>query len=240
MEVILLERIERLGTMGQTVKVRPGFARNYLLPNKKALRATKANLELFEKQRAELEAQNAAERAKAEALATKMEGLTLVVIRQASEMGQLFGSVTARDVVEVAIEAGHQMVRNQVQIDNPIKTLGLFTIKIKLHPEVTTTVTVNVARSPEEATAQADKAKAATAKASKKAEEAAVLEAPAAEEPAKEEAAAPEAAEVTEDKPKKARKTKKADAEKAEDKAEDKEAPKAKKPAKKAKKTDAE
>ena len=154
-EVILLERIERLGNLGQTVKVRPGFARNYLLPQKKALRATKANLELFEKQRTELEARNTAERATAETLAKKIDGLKLVVIRQASEMGQLFGSVSARDVVESAAEVGQKLERSQVQIDSPIKMLGLFPVKIKLHPEVTTKVTVNVARSPEQAERQA-------------------------------------------------------------------------------------
>jgi len=169
-EVILLERIERLGVLGQTVKVRPGFARNYLLPNKKALRATKANLALFEKQRAELEARNATERAAAETLAAEMDGLKFVVIRQASEMGQLFGSVTARDVVEVAALVGHQINRSQVQIDTPIKALGLFSIKIRLHPEVSAKVVVNVARSPEEAEVQAQKNDAANAEAVRKAE----------------------------------------------------------------------
>ena len=245
-EVILLERIERLGTLGQTVKVRPGFARNYLLPNKKALRATKANLELFEKQRAELESRNAAERSAAEALAVKMEGLKLVVIRQASEMGQLFGSVTARDVVEVAVEAGHQLDRNQVQIDTPIKMLGLFTVKIKLHPEVTTKVTVNVARSPEEAVVQAQKGAAVIKAAAEKAQVEAAFGAPV-ETPVE---GATEAA--TEEKPKKAKKAKKADEEateektekksekKAEKKADKEESPKAVKPAKKAKKADKE
>lgn len=232
-EVILLERIERLGNLGQTVKVRPGFARNYLLPNKKALRATKANLELFEKQRAELEAKNAAERATAEALAGKMEGLSLVVIRQASEMGQLFGSVTARDVVDVAVEAGHKLERHQVQIDTPIKTLGLFSVKVKLHPEVTTKVTVNVARSPEEAVVQAEKGAAVLKAAAEKALVEAAFGAPeagAVEAPVVEEGS--EAAE----KPKKAKKAKK-----TEEKADKEAAPKAKKAStKKAKKDDAE
>jgi len=177
-EVILLERIDRLGTLGQTVKVRPGYARNFLLPNKKALRATKANMELFEKQRATLEAQNAAERAKAEAVAAKMEGLKLIVIRQASEMAQLFGSVSSRDVAEAATEAGHIVHRGQVQIDNPIKMLGLFPIKIKLHPEVTAKVTVNVARSIEEARVQADKGAAVIKAAAEKAEVEAAFGAP--------------------------------------------------------------
>jgi len=177
-EVILLERIERLGTLGQTVKVRPGYARNFLLPNNKALRATKANLELFEKQRAELEARNAAERAISETKASKMEGLKLVVIRQASEMGQLFGSVTSRDVTDAAAEAGHTLNRSQVQIDAPIKTLGLFAIKIKLHPEVTAKVTVNVARSVEEAVVQAQKGAAVIKAAAEKAEVEAAFGAP--------------------------------------------------------------
>ncbi len=227
-EVILLERIERLGSMGQTVKVRPGFARNYLLPQKKALRATKANLELFEKQRAELEARNAAERAKAESLAKEVSGLKLVVIRQASEMGQLFGSVTSRDVVEASAEVGHKIERSQVQIDTPIKTLGLFDVKIKLHPEVSTVVTVNVARSPEEAVVQAQKGAALIKAKAEKAQVEAAFGAPV-EEKAEEAVAA-------EEKPKKAvKKAKKADAEKA-DEASSEEKPK--KAAKKAKKAE--
>ena len=169
-EVILLERIDRLGHMGQVVKVRPGFARNFLLPHKKALRATKANLDLFEKQRGELEAKNAAERTSAQTLAGKMEGLRLVIVRQASETGQLYGSVTARDVAEVAKSSTHSFDRMQVQIDTPIKALGLFPVKVKLHPEVTVLVTVNVARSQEEATIQAQKGAALTKAAAEKAE----------------------------------------------------------------------
>lgn len=192
-EVILLERIERLGTMGQTVKVRPGFARNYLLPQKKALRATKANLELFEKQRAELEKQNAAKRTDAEKMATKVDGAKVVIIRQASEMGMLYGSVTARDVAEAAKEAGHAIDRLMVQIDTPIKTLGLFPVKVKLHPEVAIKVTVNVARSIEEAAIQAEKGvaalKAAEAEAQAEAEKA-MVEAIGTEPKKEEEAAA--------------------------------------------------
>ena len=226
-EVILLERIERLGTLGQTVKVRPGYARNFLLPQKKALRATKANLELFEKQRAELEARNAAERKSAEAIAAKMNGLKIVVIRQASEMGQLFGSVSSRDVVDAAQEAGQQLNRTQVQIDTPIKTLGLFPIKVKLHAEVTTKITVNVARSADEARVQAEKGAAVLNASEEKAQVEAAFGAPVAEsEEASEEKAA-----------KPAKKTKKAEAAEGDEA----EAPKAKKPAaKKAKKTDAE
>ncbi len=195
-EVILLERIERLGTMGQVVKVKPGFARNFLLPQKKALRATKGNLELFEKQRAELEAKNAALRSQAESAAAKMEGLKVVVIRQASEMGMLFGSVTARDVADAIKESGHEADRQMVQIDAPIKMLGLFPVKVKLHPEVVVKVTVNVARSAEEAVMQAEKGAAlikkaeaaAAAEAEKAAVEAIGTEAPASEEVAAEEA----------------------------------------------------
>ena len=220
-EVILLERIERLGTLGQTVKVRPGYARNFLLPNKKALRATKANAELFEKQRAELEARNAAARATAETLSAKMEGLKLVVIRQASDMGMLFGSVSTRDIVDVAGEAGHKLNRIQVQIDEPIKTLGLFPVKVKLHPEVICKVTINVARSPEEAIVQAQKGAAVIKAAAEKAEVEAAFGAPV------EGAEAAPATEETEAK-KPAKKAKKAEA--AEGEAESEEAPKAKKP----------
>jgi large subunit ribosomal protein L9 len=156
-EVILLERIERLGQLGQVVKVRPGFARNFLLPQNKALRATKSNLEVFEKQRAKLEAKNDDERSKAQSLATEMDNISIVIIRQASETGHLYGSVSARDVSDAAKADKHAIARAQVQIDAPIKTLGLFPVKIKLHPEVTVKITINVARSPEEAVVQAQK-----------------------------------------------------------------------------------
>ena len=169
-EVILLERIERLGTLGQVVKVRPGFARNFLLPQKKALRATKANLELFEKQRAELEAKNATLRSHSEELGKQMDNAKLVIIRQASETGQLYGSVTVRDVTEAAKEAGHTIERSMVLIDMPIKTLGLFTIKVRLHTEVTIKVNLNVARSPEEAAIQAEKGAALIKAAARQAE----------------------------------------------------------------------
>src|ERR1700724_740490 len=129
-EVILLERIERLGQMGQVVKVRPGFARNFLLPQKKALRATKSNLDLFEKQRAEFEAGNTAAREKAQSLAAGLDGLIFTVIRQAGETGQLYGSVSARDVSDAAEEAGHKIARLQGQSDQPIKPLGLFPVKV--------------------------------------------------------------------------------------------------------------
>lgn len=210
-EVILLERIEGLGQLGQVVKVRPGFARNLLLPKKKALRATKANLEIFEKQRAELEAKNAAMRAEAEARSTKISNLKLVVIRQASETGQLFGSVSARDVAEAAKEANHPIERSLIQIDNPIKELGLFQVKVKLHPEVSVNITINVARSPEEAVIQAEKGKA-VAKAEVEKQEAVGDDAAKAEEPAKKprkakaEKAKEEKADEAEEAPKKAKK----------------------------------
>jgi large subunit ribosomal protein L9 len=178
-DVILLERIERLGQMGQVVKVRPGFARNFLLPQKKALRATKANIDLFEKQRAQHEAHNNAERAKAEKLGASMDGVKLVVIRQASETGQLYGSVTSRDVAEAAKEAGHAIHRSQVHIDNPVKMLGFFDVKVKLHPEVTIKVAINVARTPEEAEVQAEKEAAAAKTKKEKADVVAAFNAPA-------------------------------------------------------------
>jgi large subunit ribosomal protein L9 len=218
-EVILLERVERLGHMGQVVKVRPGFARNFLLPMNKALRATKANLEHFEKQKTVLEAKNAAERSKAEELAKKMEKLKLVVIRQASETGQLYGSVGARDIADAAKEGKHPIDRLQIQIDMPIKTLGLFPVKVKLHPEVLIKVTVNVARSQEEATVQAEKGAAVIKAAAEKADVEAAFGVPGAEAPAAE----GEEAEA----PKKAKKAKAAEGEAdAEADAE----PKAKKP----------
>jgi len=172
-EVILLERIERLGPMGTVVKVKPGYARNYLLPQKKALRATKANLDLFEKQRAGLEAKNAAMKEQAEKMSQKIDGMKLVVIRQASETGQLYGSVSARDVTEAAKDAGQTIERAMVQIDAPIKALGLYPVKIRLHADVTAKVTINVARSPEEATVQAEKDAALIKAAEKHAEAAA-------------------------------------------------------------------
>jgi large subunit ribosomal protein L9 len=154
-DVILLERVENLGQMGQVVKVRPGYARNYLLPQKKALRATKENLAYFEKQRAQLEAQNLARRSEAEQVAKKLDGLSVIVIRQAGESGQLYGSVTARDVATAVTEAGFTIGRSQVVQEKAIKTLGLHKQRVVLHPEVSVTVTVNVAQSPEEAEMQA-------------------------------------------------------------------------------------
>ncbi len=162
-EVILMERVERLGQLGQVVKVRPGYARNFLLPQKKALRATKANMEVFEKQRAQFEAQNAKMRGDAEQHAKELSGVTVMLIRQASESGQLFGSVTARDVAEAAVEGGHKIERRLIEITAPIKTIGLFPVKAKLHPEVSVTITVNVARTEEEGRLQKERGVAATA-----------------------------------------------------------------------------
>jgi large subunit ribosomal protein L9 len=147
--------VEKLGQMGQVVKVRPGFARNYLLPQKKALRATKENLAYFEKQRAQLEAQNLTRRSEAEQVSAKLDGLSVIVIRQAGESGQLYGSVTARDIAEAITQAGFTVTRGQIVLDKAIKTLGLYKQRVVLHPEVSVTVTVNVAQSPEEAEMQA-------------------------------------------------------------------------------------
>ena len=163
MDVILLERVEKLGQMGQVVKVRPGFARNYLLPQKKALRATKENLAVFEKQRAHLEAQNLKAREEATYVAGKMKGVSVVVIRQSGETGILYGSVSARDVADGVIAQGFKVDRQQVAIDRPIKTLGLFDVRVVLHPEVVVGVKVNVARSQEEARLQAERGGMVTA-----------------------------------------------------------------------------
>jgi large subunit ribosomal protein L9 len=154
MDVILLERIEKLGQMGDVVRVKPGFARNYLLPKRKALRATKENMARFESQRAQLEAQNLNRRQEAEAVGTKLDGLSVVLLRQASEAGQLYGSVTARDIAEAVTEAGFTIQKSQVVLNQPIKELGLHTIRVVLHPEVSVSVSANVAKSAEEAEAQ--------------------------------------------------------------------------------------
>jgi large subunit ribosomal protein L9 len=154
-ELILLQRIEKLGQMGEVVKVKPGYARNFLLPQKKALRANKANLATFEGQRAQLEAQNLKRREEAERLSERMAGLSVVIIRQAGESGSLYGSVSARDISDACTAAGLTTNRNQVVLDQPIKTLGLTTVKLVLHPEVSLPITVNVARSTEEAEKQA-------------------------------------------------------------------------------------
>ena len=155
MNVILLERVENLGQIGDTVSVKEGFARNFLLPRKKALRATEANQKLFENQRAEIEARNLEAKKEAEAVATKLDGESYVLIRSASDMGQLYGSVSSRDIAEAASEAGVSINRSQVVLNKPLKTLGVSDVKITLHPEVFVTVKINIARSAEEAEAQA-------------------------------------------------------------------------------------
>ena len=154
MQIILLERIEKLGQMGDLVNVKTGYARNYLIPQGKALRANKANMERFEAERAQREANNLELRKDAETEAAKMQGLAVNMVRAASEMGQLFGSVTSRDIAESVTEAGFTIDRNQVVMDRSIKTLGLTEARISLHPAVSVTVIVNVARSLAEAETQ--------------------------------------------------------------------------------------
>ncbi|MFA7431227.1 MAG: 50S ribosomal protein L9 [Rhodospirillaceae bacterium] len=154
MEVILLERIEKLGQMGETVNVKPGYARNYLLPQKKALRANKANAAFFEAQRAELEAVNLKRRSEAEAVAEKMQDVSLVLVRQAAESGQLYGSVASRDIQEALKDEGYKIERRQVMLDAPIKAQGRYDVRLSLHPEVSVNITVTIARSLEEAEAQ--------------------------------------------------------------------------------------
>ncbi|MGB1872486.1 MAG: 50S ribosomal protein L9 [Candidatus Puniceispirillaceae bacterium] len=154
MDIILLERVEKLGQMGDVVSVKPGYARNFLLPQGKALRANKGNLEKFETEKSQREADNLARRSDAETESGKMQGLAVSMVRAASEMGQLFGSVNSRDIADAVTEAGFTINRSQVVMDKSIKTLGLHDIRIRLHPEVTVTVTVNVARSLDEAETQ--------------------------------------------------------------------------------------
>jgi len=157
MEIILLERVEKLGQMGQIVNVKPGYARNFLLPQKKALRATKGNMAFFETQKAQLEAQNLERRKEAQEVSGKMAGLAVIITRQAAESGMLYGSVNGRDIADAVTEAGFTIARNQVAISNPIKSLGLFDVRVILHPEVSVNVKVNVARSQEEAQMQAQR-----------------------------------------------------------------------------------
>ena len=163
MEIILLERVEKLGKLGDVVTVKSGYARNFLLPTGKALRASKANLEKFEAERVEREQKNADSRTEAEQKSNQMDGLSVNLVRAASEMGQLFGSVTARDIAAAVTEAGQPVDKRQVVMDNAIKTLGLFPIKISLHAEVAISVTVNIARSLEEAETQRELGRAVIA-----------------------------------------------------------------------------
>ena len=155
MDVILLERVEKLGAIGDVVKVKDGFARNYLLPRKKALRANEANRKVFEANRSRIEEDNANRRTDAEKEAKGVDGKAVQLIRQASNTGQLYGSVSARDIVEALEGAGAKVTKSQVVLDRPIKAIGMHEVKIALHPEVAVTVKVNVARSPEEADLQA-------------------------------------------------------------------------------------
>jgi large subunit ribosomal protein L9 len=176
MQVILLERIENLGQMGDVVKVKPGYARNFLLPKKKAMRATDANLKVFDSQRSQLETDNLERRGEAESVAGKLDGLSIVLIRQAGEGGQLYGSVTARDMAQALGEDKVKVERAQVQLDKVIKVLGLHPVRLRLHPEVSVTITVNVARNEEEARAQAGEGHVVSAEEQRAAEEADVTE----------------------------------------------------------------
>ncbi len=155
MDIILLERVEKLGGIGDVVKVKDGFARNYLLPNKKALRANEANRKVFEANRARIESDNATRRADAEVEAKTFKDASVTIIRQASNTGQLYGSVAVRDLVDALNEAGHKVAKSAIVLDRPIKAIGVYEVKVSLHPEVSVTVKVNVARSPEEAEMQA-------------------------------------------------------------------------------------
>jgi len=155
MNVILLERVEKLGAIGDVVSVKDGYARNFLLPRKKALRANEANKKVFEANRARIEAENANRRAEAEVESKTFENATVTLIRQASNVGQLYGSVAVRDLVDALVADGHKVNKSQIVLDRPIKAIGLYDVRVALHPEVAVTVKVNVARSPEEAEMQA-------------------------------------------------------------------------------------
>jgi large subunit ribosomal protein L9 len=154
MEVILLERVEKLGQMGDLVTVKPGFARNFLLPQKKAVTATNENKAQFESQRAQLEAQNIEQKSEAEKVGRKLEGQKVIMVRQAGDAGQLYGSVSARDIATGITEAGFSVANHQIKLTNPIKAIGMHSVVVILHPEVGVSVTVNVARSEDEALIQ--------------------------------------------------------------------------------------
>jgi len=155
MDVILLERVEKLGAIGDVVKVKDGYARNFLLPNKKALRSNEANRKVFESNRARIESDNASRRSDAETEAKTFNDATVTLIRQASNTGQLYGSVAVRDLVDALVADGHKVGKSAIVLDKPIKAIGVYTVKVSLHPEVSVAVKVNVARSPEEAEMQA-------------------------------------------------------------------------------------
>ncbi|CAN5334389.1 50S ribosomal protein L9 [soil metagenome] len=155
MDVILLERVEKLGNIGDVVKVKDGFARNFLLPNKKALRSNEANRKVFDKNRERIVAENAAKRGEAEKEAKTIDGLTVTLIRQSSNTGQLYGSVAVRDLLDVLETEGHKVPKSAIVLNKPIKAIGVYEVKVALHPEVSVTIKINVARSPEEAEMQA-------------------------------------------------------------------------------------
>ena len=173
MEIILLEKIETLGQMGDVVQVKAGYARNYLLPQGKGLRATEANKKHFEGQRAQLEATNLETRKEADKLGEKLNGLSVIMVRQAGEAGQLYGSVNARDIANGVTEAGFTITRQQVELPHPIKALGIYDIRVALHPEIAVTVSANVARSAEEAKIQAKTGEAVVSTEEKEAQDAA-------------------------------------------------------------------
>lgn len=198
MQVILLERIEKLGLMGEVVTVKPGYARNYLLPQGKARRATKDNIASFEQQRVQLEAENLKRRDEAAKVGAKLEGLVVTLIRQAGESGQLYGSVNARNLAESVTEAGFTIGHDQISRDHPIKALGLHPVKIRLHPEVSATITANVARSQAEAETQASTGHVVSEAEQHAAEEAAHAEAEAVLAKIEAEEAAAEASEASE------------------------------------------
>ena len=195
MQIILLERVEKLGQMGDVVTVKPGYARNFLLPRGKALRANKANLAKFEAEKAELVARNDKAKGEALAVAKNLEGVAVSIVRAASEMGQLFGSVNARDIATALAEAGHEVDRRSIVMDKAIKTLGLIDMRVNLHAEVSVSITLNIARSLEEAQTQLESGKAVIASAlmEEEEEDEASVEAVAAEEAPAEEAPAEEA-----------------------------------------------
>ena len=193
MQIILLERVEKLGQMGDVVTVKPGYARNFLLPRGKALRANKANLAKFEAEKAELVARNDKAKGEALAVAKNLEGVAVSIVRAASEMGQLFGSVNARDIATALAEAGHEVDRRSIVMDKAIKTLGLIDMRVNLHAEVSVSITLNIARSLEEAQTQLESGKAVIASELMEEEDEAPVEAVAAEEAPAEEAPAEEA-----------------------------------------------
>ncbi len=186
MQIILLERVEKLGVMGDVVTVKPGYARNFLLPRGKALRANKANMAKFEAEKADLVARNDAAKGEALAIAKDLEGAAVSIVRAASEMGQLFGSVNARDIATALVEAGHNVDRRQIVMDKAIKTLGLIDMRVNLHAEVSVSITLNIARSLEEAETQLASGKAVIASELRDEEDEPEVEAAPAEEAAEE------------------------------------------------------